>query len=225
MESRKKYYTLHEAVQIIENMSDDEFDEAATIDIVEIPPAKVDGISDAEEIDEDDLTAQTTITDTVGSLEVHIHDNQNYQETSASDKTQSKRRKLESLSIKWEANDMKVPQCNIDNINCHNFQTLQDMVDELGDKNPYEIFTTLTKDFYEKISEETNTYAKQNNNLKFTCTENDIKNFTGILILSGHRSYPRETCYWSTNENFDCPLVRNTMTKKKIQRNKKLFTF
>lgn len=62
---RKKAITLADAVEMVENWSDTE----EVIDICELPPERVDSVTDEEEIDEDDI-AITMITMFVTQLVV-----------------------------------------------------------------------------------------------------------------------------------------------------------
>ena len=47
--------------------------------------------------------------------------------------------------------------------------------------------------------------------------------FVGILLLSGHRPYPRQELYWSLHPNFDCPIIRKAMSKNRFMALKKYF--
>ncbi len=222
-----KAYTLEEAVEIIEAFSDDELDDVAQIDIVELPPENVDIVSDQEEFDEEDLGPQAIVADTTGQLEVHLHgghDNSEKDEEAGPEEPKPKKTKKEKKSVNWKKN-MKDATCNLQGTNYNHNDCIQHLHNLLGDKNPYEIFNVVTEGLFEKCSEETMRYAEQMNNDKFVCTPNDIKVFVGILILSGHHCYPRQECYWSTDQNFDCPLVRNAMTKNRYKEIKKCLHF
>ena len=69
----------------------------------------------------------------------------------------------------------------------------------------------------ELIRHHSDKYAQQKNYLDFNCIAEDYMVFTGILLLSGHRRQPREELYWSLDPNFDCPLVREAMTKNRFK--------
>ena len=47
--------------------------------------------------------------------------------------------------------------------------------------------------------------------------------FVGILLFSGHRPYPRQELYWSLHPNFDCPIIREAMSKNRFMALKKYF--
>ena len=57
--------------------------------------------------------------------------------------------------------------------------------------------------------------------LVFMCGPDDYKAFVGILLLSGHRCYPRQELFWSLDPNFDCPIVREAMPKNRFMTLKK----
>ena len=68
---KKTVITLSELEAIVNNPCfDDENDFEGRMDIVELPPATVDIVSDEEEIDEDDLGKQSP-KDITGCIEIH----------------------------------------------------------------------------------------------------------------------------------------------------------
>ncbi|MEL7309239.1 MAG: hypothetical protein AAGK05_16205 [Pseudomonadota bacterium] len=200
---------------MIESLDDEEIEEVDEIQIIELPPENVDNISDEENLDEEELRPQNIsfMPDTAGELEIHLHGHE------LNESTPTRHRKYQ-----WEKGNDK-PSCGLENTARDNTNDIQSLHDILGEMNPYEIFEFLSTGLAEKVSEETLLYSRQKNDEKFQCSKSDIQNFLGILYLSGHRQYPREENYWSTNENFECSLVRNTMSKNRYKSIKKYLHF
>ena len=64
-------------------------------------------------------------------------------------------------------------------------------------------------------------YARQQNNHTFELDEEDMARFTGIHLLSGYHSLPRQRLYWSTDEDVVIPLVAKAMTRNNFEGIKK----
>ena len=79
----------------------------------------------------------------------------------------------------------------------------EQLINDHGGKTKFEIFLLLTERIYDIMAEQSLLYAQQKNYLDFKCTEKDYMAFTGILLLSGHRKYPRQILYWSLDPNFE----------------------
>ena len=211
----KKVISLEQAVEMITEIDDDEFEETDIVDIIELPPECVDNVSDCEAIDDDDLSPEQNLRDTAGKLEIHLHGN------AVSNADSSKRKKSVA---NWILNQTSAEQPTGFPAYDKN-EELENLRELLSNKNPFELFSLMSHEVFEKVRDETVAYARQQNDLTFQCTVEDIKLFVGILILSGHRSYPRETLYWSTDENFDCAIVRNSMSKNRYKEIKKYLHF
>lgn len=214
----KKAISLEQAVELITQIDDDELEETELVDIVELPPECVDNVSDCEAIDDDDLSPEQNLRDTAGKLEVHLHGNMLI-DSSVETSTQRKKKAVADWILDQTSPDPQIiPSYD-------NTQELLNLRESLYDRTPFEIFSLMTNELYEKIRDETLAYARQQNDMTFQCTVTDIKVFVGILILSGHRSYPRESLYWSTDENFECAIVRNAMSRNRYKDIKKYLHF
>jgi len=44
----------------------------------------------------------------------------------------------------------------------------------------------------------------------------EMRRFSGIMLLSGYHSLPQQHLYWSLDEDIAVPIVRNAMTKNKF---------
>jgi hypothetical protein len=54
----------------------------------------------------------------------------------------------------------------------------------------------------------------------------DIKQFIGILMLSGYNKLPRERIYWSLDEDVGVKLVSNVISRNRFQEiNKEVYSF
>ena len=216
----KKAYTIQQAVDLITEMEDEEIEEADVIDIVELPPETVDHVSDTEEIDDEDLTMEPNLRDAAGKLEVHFHGD-TYRSVDDSNVAGVGKPRRKSVA-EWMMNETPpVSELQI----FDNSDMISNLCSVLLDKDPYDIFVMLTKNVFEIICKETIRYARQKNDNNFECSEEDLKLFSAVLILSGHRTYPRQTLYWSTDPNFECSFVRNSITKNRFKEIKKYLHF
>ena len=71
------------------------------------------------------------------------------------------------------------------------------------------------------IIEESVRYARQKNDFDFNLDDADIKNFIGILILSGYNRLPRQRMYWESGLDCGVEAVKNTMSYTKFTKIKK----
>nr|CAI5841887.1 unnamed protein product [Callosobruchus analis] len=99
---------------------------------------------------------------------------------------------------------------------------LDNVKNQIQSKTPVEIFETLFDDeVIGFIAEQTNLYASQNNNHVFRVTQEEIKVFLAILLLSGYNRLPRERNYWCLDEDLLVPPVANAMSRNRFQEIKK----
>lgn len=173
----RRAFTVQESAELVANLNDEELETVDEVQLIEVPPEKVDNISDKEDFDAEDLRPHIILSmpNTAGELEVHLHGREITEQKS------NRKRKFQ-----WEAG-IQQPACGMVQSNRDNTEDMQNLQSLLGDKRPYEIFQRLSAGLAEKVCEETLLYAKQNNDETFHCNENDILKFFGILYLSGHR--------------------------------------
>ena len=100
---------------------------------------------------------------------------------------------------------------------------MEELICEFIDKNPFELFLLIMIGIFEIIQDQSQIYAAQKNDPSFYCTIEDYMVFVGILLLSGHRSYPRQELYRSLHPNFDCPIIWEAMSKNRFMALKKYF--
>ena len=247
----KQLFSVNDVLEYIEELDVQLLEDVDTIDVVELPPEKVDSVSDEEEFaDEEELgfgesqvvsvpgfvevscnaldlvptasedspTAQeNTLQNIVDGAESGVVDPTEQQlskkrKTSVSAKQRSKNA---TTQVAWNVTKNK-PDCSITSNVYDPSPARENLIALHGDKTKFEIFSLMTKGVYDIMAEQSLTYAQQNNYLDFNCSVEDYMAFTGILMLSGHRRQPRQELYWSLDPNFECPLVREAMPKKRF---------
>lgn len=196
----KRFSSLKEIEDIIE---DEEFWsdlEEGPIDVVELPPDNVDKLSDCEDID-DDILIDTTTKDVPGQFEIHL--------------PKSKRKRAKSLQSNWKKVDADFLQESFQSNNVDDI--FKSMKENLKDKSPVQIFEELvSEDILEFIVTQSKLYASQENRHDFNLTPNCLKKFIGILLLSGYHSLPQEKLYWCEDEDINVQCVRNCITRNRF---------
>lgn len=236
----KRYRTLKEA---IENVSCS----TSEADIIIIPP-DVDEQTDEEELDENDMDIIIFPNDVPGQLELHYSAED---EISISDVTFLNRTPLAEqfdsdddipLSVlfpkkrksttqkeaknelpKWTKSYIDISMNGeIDSLE----KRLKKMTDDIKTDDPVHTFERLwDAKLISLIIEQSNLYAAQKNCTNFLVDERDIKIFLGILLLSGYHKLPRETMYWSVDEDICVPFVASSMSRNRFQQIKKYIHF
>ena len=133
---------MQEAVKHLESL-DEEEDDTQTVDIIELPPDKVDAISDEEEGSEEELD-DMVVTDVPGTVEVvnsELEDDPIGMKPSGS-QNKIKRRKL-SDPPNWKTSQ-NMPTCIISD-NYDNAFVTDEMINEHSDKTEMEMFSLLTE--------------------------------------------------------------------------------
>ena len=105
--------------------------------------------------------------------------------------------------------------------------TLADSHPELITKSPIELFHMIfTQQMFEHLQEQFELYAHRDaNSPVFTATVTGVRQFIGILLLSGYHCLPCEGDYWSTADDLGCSLVMKTMSRSRFQELKRLYHF
>ena len=104
-----------------------------------------------------------------------------------------------------------------------NVVCMEDKYPLLVDKTPYEIWRLyFNDDIIKHIVHQTILYARRDqSDMKFQFTENQLLNFLGIVILSGYHSVPSETDYWSNQPDLHVAVVSEAMSRDTFQQIKK----
>lgn len=102
---------------------------------------------------------------------------------------------------------------------------LLDAHPELLTKTHLELFDACCgEDLFDHLKTQTELYAhRDKNSPAFSTTTEEIRQFLGIVLLSGYHTLPRERDYWSTADDMGCVAVKTTMTKNRFQELKKFF--
>lgn len=196
------------------------------VDIVIVPP-NPNYQSDDDEIDEDNLQVDILPQDVPGEVEIFQNDPQFDSDDElplrvlypmiGGEKTDKRRKRNEDEPV-WtkEQIDLFMNPAN------EYLQRQNAMKEQLKNLSPVEVFEKIfDEEIVKFIVQESNRYASQNNNHGFTVTENEIKVFIAILLISGYHHLPRERLYWSNDEDLRVPIVSNSMSRNRYHEIKK----
>lgn len=205
---RKKFLTLEEAVEMV--LSDDS---AQAADVVLLPPPNADDIlTDEEEGDSDIAVVASLPNDVAGEVEVHTADDDECGGT-LQEAGPPRPKKASRNSPNWR----RTTQYSEPIVETQ-FQPLRVTHAELVDEEPFNLFARLLNmEIVGLITEESNRYAKQQNDHSVNITEKDILDFVAILFVSGYHKLPRSDLYWSKDEDLSVPLVASTMSRAKFR--------
>lgn len=204
--------------------SDNEDDVSGPIDIVEIPPDRVDEVSDNEEIDEDIIDDEEPA-DVPGLVEIHCvtgSDQPVIVDLSAPSTCTTTRdlgppptkKKMKSLESNWKKKQPHYSKVypNSDNVE----RRKSDLISELQGKSPVECFEKIFDNtIVSNIVQQTVTYATQKNNHQFQLSNECIRKFIGILLFTGYHSLPQEQLYWCEDDDMDVHCVRKCMSRNR----------
>ncbi|KAI4469474.1 transposase is4 [Holotrichia oblita] len=219
----KKALTVQELEAILEEDSD--LEEINEIDAVYVPP-DVDSLTDEENLDEDLLAGENLSMDIVGTIEIHTQalENDNFVEPPPGPSS-SKKKKISSKSKskqyvpswkKLEPSYSSVPTKN-------EFQKMQEIKQQVGGKSPLEVLLLFFDDtVLNAIVNYSLKYAQDNNRHDFKFSVSLLKQFLGILILTGYHTLPACDMYLSKNADKGVDLVRGCMSRntfRSIKRN------
>ena len=86
-------------------------------------------------------------------------------------------------------------------------------------RNPAEVFDLfLDDDAINLLTNETINYASQKDNHQFSLTPGEMREFIGILLLSGYCTVPRRRLYWATKSDTYNKMVATTMRQNRFER-------
>ena len=215
-----EFETLQDAADAVGGSSG-----SGQVDVIILPPSTVDGLSDEEVMDDDNLAPQTLPADIPGRIAVRFHgDNLNEDDdedpTDASPakkrkrcnpKSEQKRRTVEK-PIKWGKKVVYTRQ--IPESPSHDIRST---CPELVDKTPYELFRFYyDDDIRDLIVTESNRYASQKNKMTFNLLPSEMDIFIGTLLLSRYHSLPRERMYWCRDDDIAIPFINSRMSRNRF---------
>lgn len=189
-----------------------------------IPP-EVDLLTDEENIDENEQLNEISLdTDIAGTFEIDISDHELFDE-SDEEPLAEKRRKLIRMNVPksretmWEKKEITRTRLPVPN----EIESIHLMKESLEGKTPLEIFFLFfDEELLSMIVDFSLEYARSNNRPEFDLNVNILKNFLGILILSGYHILPQTDLYWSRDEDKGVDIVRKCMSRntfRNIKRN------
>lgn len=236
--------TLTEAVEAIleDTDSDDECDsedQEGVADICILPPS--DGsASETEDVDEDNLAADVP-GEVCGKLEIFSRSDatvstneavENDAEKSddvepSTSKQPAKRRRVngkrkvtrtekkpkKNRLAKWKKGDVfprPLPESEVNLlVNDH---------PELIGKSPLELFELFfDQEMFQHLVTQFELYARRDTNKQtFSTTVVEIRQFIGLILLSGYHRLPKERDYWSTSSDLGCSLMTKTMSRNRF---------
>lgn len=101
-----------------------------------------------------------------------------------------------------------------------------ELFEKLKDLSPIDLFYKFfDEEVLNLIIEQSNLYASQKNAATFVLTESALKNFLGILLISGYHTLPSMSDYWSTNPTLGIPIVKQIMSRNKFREIKRFLHF
>ncbi|KAJ8964483.1 hypothetical protein NQ314_004770 [Rhamnusium bicolor] len=202
------------------------------IDLVIIPP-DLGNQTDNEEFDDDDLVFTEMPKDDPGEIEVDINgpsedkNNPNYSDEWDEDddillselliKKANQRQKM--TEPKWTRRPVDM---NINGTNGTDVR-LENVRGELSGLNAVQIFKKLfDEEVVDHIVTQTNIYAATDtNNHHFNITNEEMKIFIGLLLLTGYHRLPHERFYWSLDEDVGISFVSNALNRNRFTEIKK----
>lgn len=199
----------------------DEANDESPTDVVVLPP-EADPLSDEEDINDDVMllndTDQTTPRDIVGKLEIHTSKTIPGMEEPTQpllNTNKGKKRRKNTDEIKWVKNSSPIYQTKPQNTE-HILQ--ERLKNSFGNITPFETFQLfLDTDLLDMILDFSITYARSKNEHSFTISRSEIIKFFGILFLTGYNTRPNMRSYWMKRPDYECPLVRNVMSRNRFE--------
>jgi hypothetical protein len=210
---RKVYHGLQEAAEAIENHSQGE------VDVVVLPP-EPDVLTDEEELDDDNIMENQLPRDVPGSIEVNFDKGFSDSDDEPLSNFVNKRPRLAQTKPTWQKIN-PVYTTFSQALESGANQRIEKVKEDLRNCNPTEIFEKLFGNVFQLIVEQTILYARQKNNHEFLVSIEEIKIFTGILLLSGYHKLPRQKLYWSLDEHCGVDMVSRAMARNRFLEMKK----
>lgn len=230
----KRKFSLSEAIAIIQSDASSDNDDIdqflhlaeasdavsaieADVDMVIVPPEIVDGVSDEEFVDEDDLLPSALPSDVAGPVAVFVHRGADDESINTRVSSNPKVKKQKMPQTKWTTKVEYTQELTTDDI-----EKVGITHPELIGMSPYELFSKYyDEDLKNMIIRESIRYARQKNNTQYTLDSADLDVFVGIILLSGYHSLPRERMYWNRDEDVKIPFVSSKMSRKRFLEIKK----
>ena len=212
----RRVNTLCEAVEELSTTTD-------VNSIVILPPSAGDSAVDSDVEDIPENLEDDELFETAGQLEIDYASDEDHDEegtdpgtsggAEAEDGPPSKTQKLEPLST-WKKTTVfhrelrtTVPE----SILC-SFPLLTHM-------SPMSIWSLIfDSDMIDNIVQQSNLYAARDKNCSdFKLSDEELRRFLGIVLLSGYHSVPSEADFWSNQPDLGVELVSEAMSRNRFQ--------
>lgn len=213
---RKSFAGLQDAADAIEKHSRRE------VNVVVLPP-EPDTLTDEEDFDENNLTEEQIPNDIPGTIEIDFGDNVDSEEWDASDEEPLAKLRCTHISnvskenlFSWKRGEPIYHSFeNVDG-NALNDQ-LEKVKIDLKESSPIQIFEKIfDKNIFQLIIDQSTIYTQQKNIHDFVVTVEEIKNFIGILLLSGYHKLPQQRMCWSLDEDLGVEIVSKCMSRNRF---------
>lgn len=179
------------------------------------PPPGGDG-SDVEDVEEDALEeAEDLPVEVAGELETITHDDVDAESTTPAQT--KKRRKIDSR--KWTDSHISsaVPPTDLASDKANAKKKLVNASPELTGATEWQVFQKVFQNMLDHLVVETNRYALQDkNNHTFQITESEMRNFVGLLLLSGYNIRLNIRDYWSKSFDLECKAFAECMSRSRF---------
>jgi hypothetical protein len=211
--SRSVFLTTDEAVEYLMSLEDEEVDEPQMVIVLPIP----DAVSDCEDRDDDRtqreptrvLTDEVPTEDIAGTVEViAIQGNQGERVPSPQ-------------KPKWVRSAPRYPKFS----QTQGAMSRLHIEEVLACKTPTELFELMMIEMFDIIVVESNKYASQQNYHGLNLTVPELKQFIGILLLSGYNCLPREPMYWENAPDISTKIAFSTLSRNRYSEIKRFLHF
>jgi len=193
--------------------------------VIVLPPAAGDLAVDSDTEQVPDVMDNNEMFDTAGELEVEVEgeDSDDEGENSNSEddvpppsKKQKKKGKGQGKQLlpKWTKSAKFSKEISIETM-----PNITDNFPMLTTLSPFALWSLIfDHKMITEIVKQSNLYANRDKNDKqFSVTNEEVSKLLGIILLSGYHSLPRESDYWSTQQDLGVPIVSECMSSKRYQ--------
>lgn len=189
--------------------------------IVAIPPENVDGLTDEDDIDDENTEQTVQIQgDLPGTFEIieTVDDSEEESDNNVDHHATNKH------GAKWTKENPKYNKVKLEEFDSQFHEQNVEMILTANDEvDVFEKF--LTDEILDHIVAQSGLYAKQKNEHSFSLTKRELKSFIGIILLSGYHHLPSERHYWSQAQDLGVPLVQKSMTRNRFLKIKQMLHF
>ena len=202
----QRFLALSDAVNYIASCSTQKVQ-----DLVVIPPDSGDRdiASDEEDANDEQLDVDDMPGEVAGELEVQVSSSDSDTDVEVEEKSEPKRKRMRGGM--WKKTEDR------------ELQELPEVLEKIGgehmEKSEYEIFSLFFgDDVMEEIMKQTELYAqREKNDPSFATSIDEVRQFLGILLLSGYHVLPAENDYWSTAEDLCAPIFSSIMKRDRFK--------